>query len=138
LVLIVLRQTAVHCMQVSCRVLPEHCTGNQRSSSFAACLPAQLLLLLLFCRRGKRNQKHFTVFVADVQASAAQQFVPRLNAEHSEWRWVPWEEVIAASSGAVNGFELHPVVRKLAQQHAPAVRNVLQACQQERGGGCMS
>jgi hypothetical protein len=88
-----------------------------------------LLLLLLLCRRGKRNQKHYTVFVADVQPSTAQQYEPRLNAEHSEWRWVPWSDVMAANSGAANGLDLHPVVRQLSQHPALQVQSVLQACQ---------
>jgi hypothetical protein len=87
----------------------------------------------LLCRRGKRNQKHYTVFVADVHISTAELYIPRLNAEHSEWCWVPWDQVVAEGSGAANGLELHPVVRKLAQQHALEVQNVLQACQQPEG-----
>lgn len=38
-------------------------------------------------RRGKRGQKHYTVFLADVDEAVKAAYVPRLNKEHSSWRW---------------------------------------------------
>lgn len=110
-------------------------TAQREAHEELGAVPAYVTQAQILTKRGKRNQKHFTVFVADVQPSAAQQYVPRLNAEHSEWRWVPWEQVVAAGSGAANEnqLQLHPVVRQLAQQHALEVQNVLQACQQPEG-----
>ncbi|KAF6264961.1 NUDIX hydrolase domain-like protein [Scenedesmus sp. NREL 46B-D3] len=96
-------------------------------------VPAHEHRAQILTKRGKRNQKHYTVFLADVAPSTAQQYAPRLNAEHSEWRWVPWNDVTAANSGAADGLTLHPVVCRLAQQHAAEVQGVLHAGQQPEG-----
>eukprot|EP00882_Tetradesmus_deserticola_P019661 GHRQ01021182.1.p1 GENE.GHRQ01021182.1~~GHRQ01021182.1.p1 ORF type:complete len:170 (+),score=79.01 GHRQ01021182.1:87-596(+) len=108
-------------------------TAQREAQEELGVVPDYVTRAEILTRRGKLNQKHYTVFLADVHCSTAQQYVPRLNAEHSEWRWVPWHDVIAASSGEAGGLELHPVVRKLAQQHAAEVQCVLQACQQPDG-----
>eukprot|EP00775_Hariotina_reticulata_P006023 gene6021-6261_t len=81
-------------------------------------------------RRGKRNQKHYTVFVAEVKPVVLASYAPNLNlAEHSEWQWWPWENVVAAVVGqGAAGAEMHPVVKKLVQEHAAEVEGVLQTC----------
>jgi 8-oxo-dGTP pyrophosphatase MutT (NUDIX family) len=76
----------------------------------------------LLTRRGKRLQKHYTVFIAHVDPAVRQTWVPQLNEEHSDWRWVPWGEVLAGN------LPLHPVTALLAQQHAAEVASVLSAC----------
>lgn len=81
---------------------------------------------MLSCRRGKHDQKHFTIFVSDVHPSVQLQFTPQLNVEHSEWRWVPWSDVVAMS------LNLHPVVKKLVKNHAAEVSNILQTCLAEK------
>ena len=53
-----------------------------------------------WCRRGKKQQKHYTVFVCKLQEA----FQPALNSEHSGSRWVDASHV--ASLG-----DLHPVVK---------------------------
>ena len=78
-----------------------------------------------FARRGKRNQKHYTVFYADVPPDTRSSYTPRLNREHSAWRWFDVRELRAraglegpsvrgAAAAAVEGqgeaIELHPVV----------------------------
>lgn len=80
-------------------------------------------------RRGKRQQKHYTVFVADMDPEAAAAFVPKLNSESREWRWVAWSDVLAAAAGSNTGaLDLHPVVAALASQHANEVRAATQTC----------
>ena len=37
-------------------------------------------------RRGKREQKHFTVYVAEIDEAAKASYQPQLNKEHSAWR----------------------------------------------------
>ena len=54
-------------------------------------------------RRGKKGQKHFTVFVARVPPSVRSSFQPELNEEHTAWRWFP------ATQAALRS-DLHPVV----------------------------
>eukprot|EP00879_Flechtneria_rotunda_P010471 GHRR01010947.1.p1 GENE.GHRR01010947.1~~GHRR01010947.1.p1 ORF type:complete len:176 (+),score=60.36 GHRR01010947.1:118-645(+) len=81
----------------------------------------------IFTRRGKQKQKHYTVFVADVQPTVQQQHVPQLNHEHTEWRWVPWNEVIAGQ------LDLHPVMRKLLEHNAAQVQNLLDGCSHQAG-----
>lgn len=46
------------------------------------------------------NIRGYTLFLADV----AYQFTPKLNSEHSEWRWVSKEESLS--------FDLHPKDKK--------------------------
>lgn len=81
-------------------------------------------------KRGKRKQKHYTVFVADVHPSLVTQFEPQLSAESRAWKWVPWADVLAAAAGRSNqpDFDLHPVVVVLASEHANEVRSSTQAC----------
>lgn len=71
----------------------------------------------MFIRRGKNNQKHYTVFVAIVDAATKAAYMPNLNtAEHSQWRWFLLQEVLSMPAG-----KLHPVVRKLLEHHKEAV-----------------
>lgn len=60
--------------------------------------------------RGKRGQKHFTVFVAAVLPEVRRSWTPVLNHEHSESQWFP-------VSGLCTGtLPLHPVVERLFRQ----------------------
>mmetsp|Transcript_7840 Transcript_7840/g.14877 ORF Transcript_7840/g.14877 Transcript_7840/m.14877 type:complete len:150 (+) Transcript_7840:146-595(+) len=54
--------------------------------------------------RGKRNEKHYTVFVCSVDPSVRNEYVPKLNHEHSDWKWVHTKHL--------KTLELHPVVDK--------------------------
>lgn len=83
----------------------------------------------ILTKRGKRSQKHYTVFVADVDAKVARDFVPELDLdEHKVWKWVPWADVLAAATGSNAELELHPVVAALASQHANDVHSASQMC----------
>ena len=55
------------------------------------------------CRRGKKKQKQYTVFVCQIDAAAKAAFKPALNEEHREARWWPL-------GGLPPAFKLHPVV----------------------------
>eukprot|EP00878_Enallax_costatus_P006097 GHUV01006393.1.p1 GENE.GHUV01006393.1~~GHUV01006393.1.p1 ORF type:complete len:180 (+),score=40.05 GHUV01006393.1:209-748(+) len=81
----------------------------------------------ILTKRGENDQKHYTVFVADVQPSVQLQFKPELNAEHSEWRWVPWSDVVRKK------LDLHPVVKKLVKNNAVQISNILQSCLAKTG-----
>jgi hypothetical protein len=43
------------------------------------------------CRRGKQDQKHYTVFLAAMTPEAKAAYKPKLNEEHSAWQWFPLE-----------------------------------------------
>ena len=66
--------------------------------------------LPLSCRRGKRKQKHYTVFVAALSPEDKAAFQPQLNHEHSEARWFRVSELLGEDAPA-----LHPVVTQLLQ-----------------------
>lgn len=72
--------------------------------------PPYTLLDTILTRRGDRLQKHYTVFVAGVAPEARAAWQPRLNEEHSAWRWVP--------VGQLGPLELHPVVKRLLKPEA--------------------
>ena len=56
------------------------------------------------CRRGKRQQKRYDVYVGAVSPEAQAAFVPRLNDEHRAAKWWPLE------ASQLQATELHPVV----------------------------
>jgi hypothetical protein len=127
-------------------------------------------------RRGKRLQKHYTVYVCAVEPAARRRYAPRLNEEHREWRWLPLAQLgmahaltgaAAGAAGAAAGagegrcgtgalgaggggggaagegaagvaalppLALHPVVRRLAEEHGRGVA-VLAAAAGGPGGG---
>ena len=57
------------------------------------------------CRRGKHDQKVYTVFVARTSAEVMSSFRPELNKkEHRDWRWIPVDDMQDMK------VPLHPVV----------------------------
>ena len=66
------------------------------------------------CRRGKNQQKHFSVFVCSLLAP----FQPTLNEEHSTYKWVD-------TSSVPDLGKLHPVVDILFRE--PHVKEVAAA-----------
>lgn len=100
-------------------------------------LPHKVLGSLL-TRRGKREQKHFTVFVAEVAEEVRQRYQPRLDTrEHSEWAWLPLQAIAAqaggktvmasspALQGTCQGRVMHPVVAKAFSAHREALLQML-------------
>ena len=74
-------------------------------------------------RRGKRRQKHYTVFVASIAPEARAAFKPQLNEEHVDWRWAPLAQLSSGGGGGGGSeLELHPVIRRLLEQHPHALQ----------------
>lgn len=69
-------------------------------------LPPFTVAASVLTKRGKRGQKHYTVFVARLAPEDRASWRPQLNEEHSAWRWFPLAELLAANSAV----PLHPVV----------------------------
>ena len=82
-----------------------HTATREAEEEMGSC-PAFTLGATVLTQRGKRGQKHFTVFVVSVAADVRAGFEPRLNAEHTEWRWFPFE---ALDELHAHG-KLHPVI----------------------------
>jgi 8-oxo-dGTP pyrophosphatase MutT (NUDIX family) len=57
-------------------------------------------------RRGKRLQKHYSVFIAEIAPETRDTWQPVLNEEHSAWEWVPLDTLHTRQ-------DLHPVVKLL-------------------------
>jgi 8-oxo-dGTP pyrophosphatase MutT (NUDIX family) len=74
----------------------------------------------VFTTRGKRGQKHFTVFAATVAPEARAAWTPTLNEEHTAWEWLPLEAAAARE-------DLHPVVRIVLREMPDARRAVFEA-----------
>lgn len=78
-------------------------------------------------RRGKFNNKQYTVFVAELSAAQAATYKPVLNYEHREWRWFPASVAAALPN-------LHPVVDLL---FSPALRSQVDpSCALQPCSGC--
>ena len=58
------------------------------------------------CRRGKKGNKHYTVFVASIDEDARSTWVPQLNEEHHQATWFSGFQAAALP-------DLHPVVDQL-------------------------
>lgn len=71
-------------------------------------------------RRGKLNQKHYTVYVAKLSPQVRESYVPTLNEEHRQWRWFPLGEAAVRP-------DLHPVVGKLLVMHRKELGSILAA-----------
>lgn len=71
--------------------------------------------------RGKRGQKHYSVFVADLARKQRDAWAPALNSEHSQWLWVPVANL--------SSVPLHPVVDLLIRPegYQPALLACLKA-----------
>ena len=74
------------------------CAGPEKTSSALSC-----------CRRGKRGQKHYTVFVCSMAAADRATWELKLNSEHRFSHWFGVQE-------AGNRKDLHPVVALLYSQ----------------------
>ena len=86
----------------------------KHATLLACCYGVRAALSLPACmhRRGKHNQKHYTVFIAGLHAAADRDaFTPALNHEHSDAKWWSWDELVGGAAPA-----LHPVVAKLTQE----------------------
>lgn len=75
----------------------------------------------ILTRRGKAQQKEFTVFPVALSSETRAAYVPQLNHEHSEFAWMPFEHLSQRLG------ELHPVVCLLLTQQMPALRAGLHA-----------
>ena len=71
-------------------------------------LPPKKIILpsLFYYRRGKKLQKHFTVFLAEVTPGVRASWIPELNEEHTAYDWIPIHEACARN-------DLHPVVKRV-------------------------
>jgi hypothetical protein len=77
------------------------------------------------CSRGRRGQKHYTVFIAKVTEAVHNSYAPVLNAEHTEWRWVPLRNTGSPPLGAPQ-LPLHPVMQLLlSPMHAVQLHDAL-------------
>jgi hypothetical protein len=68
--------------------------------------------------RGKRGQKHYTVFICHLQESVKEAYTPQLNHEHSVWQWMSISDLRARK-------DLHPVVHMVLHDHWDKVQNIL-------------
>jgi 8-oxo-dGTP pyrophosphatase MutT (NUDIX family) len=71
--------------------------------------------------RGKRMQKHYTVFVKHISAEAKAAFVPQLNEEHREWKWIAASQVALSAHASREELPLHPVVALLFNSQPDAM-----------------
>ena len=76
-------------------------------------------MMQVLTKRGKRLQKHYTVFVCELRESK-EAYEPKLNSEHSEWKWFPVDELRARN-------DLHPVVDLALHQHWEEVSALINA-----------
>eukprot|EP00884_Botryococcus_braunii_P019837 jgi/Botrbrau1/6537/Bobra.40_2s0009.2 len=92
-------------------------TALREATEELGAVPPHTIRGSILTKRGKFNNKQYTVFLAEVSPSQAAGYNPVLNEEHREWRWFP-----AAKAAALPN--LHPVVDTL---FSPALRNQVDA-----------
>ncbi|GBF89588.1 hypothetical protein Rsub_02306 [Raphidocelis subcapitata] len=82
-------------------------------------VPAHTVERGFLTKRGKHDQKHFTVYVARVASGVRAQFMaPRLNLlEHSQYGWFTFEQMDQMRKDDL----LHPVVDKLLKHNRDEV-----------------
>ncbi|PNH11842.1 hypothetical protein TSOC_001275, partial [Tetrabaena socialis] len=114
-------------------------TAEREAREEVGALPSGLHVAgSVLTRRGKALQKHYTVFIAHAPSAARAAYLPTLNEEHTEWRWVDMAHVAALAHApkpkALVGdapaadMVLHPVVRALfGAEHAGVLPALLAA-----------
>jgi 8-oxo-dGTP pyrophosphatase MutT (NUDIX family) len=68
--------------------------------------PPHIVLDSFLTRRGKRQQKHYTVYLAELSPETKAAWKPELNEEHTAFYWVPLDTLHLKE-------DLHPVVKLL-------------------------
>ena len=124
-----LRRTALREAEEEMGPLPPHRAGasylthrGKARTAARAAGPAPSVVLTRQPRRLQRGQKHYTIFVCEMQAAARAAFAPALNEEHREARWFAPAAVRAALAGGTEPpAPLHPVVEALLRQHPDAL-----------------
>lgn len=105
-------------------------TAMREASEEIGQVPAGLTFhATLLTRRGKRQQKHYTVYVASIDRAAAGSpaplsYQPQLNEEHTEYRWIPAASVLLPTEPPA--LELHPVLLALRTQHEAVIHQLVQ------------
>ena len=84
-------------------------------------LPPLTVARQCLTQRGKRNEKHYTVFICLVEPGVRAAWTPTLNEEHRESRWFSVESVRLSAHGMSGGPPLHPVVAALVLQYPGAL-----------------
>ena len=92
-------------------------TAVREAQEEVGTLPPLRVVRECLTMRGKRNEKHYTVFVCHVEAAVRAAWTPVLNDEHREHRWLSLESVRLSSHGLAGGPPLHPVVVALVLQY---------------------
>lgn len=85
--------------------VPASAAAHREASEEMGALPEYEVKGEIRTVRGKRGQKHYTVFVAEVSPAVRAAWSPALNREHSSFRWWPL--------GGARNAALHPVVERL-------------------------
>ena len=79
--------------------------------------------------RGKRGEKHYTVFLCRVEPAVRAAWTPVLNEEHREHKWFSVDSVTKAVYGSSEGppAPLHPVISALVVQFPGILQEVATA-----------
>jgi len=73
-------------------------------------LPEFRQVACILTKRGKREQKHYTVFIVKaVDDDVQRNWTPKLNEEHTEFHWMPIKDIMERD-------DLHPVVSQLVEE----------------------
>ena len=80
-------------------------------------------LATVLTKRGKRDEKHYTVYV--VEMPAWEEYTPVLNEEHTAWEWVGLEELLAGKGWGKKDRKLHPVVQIVLGEYGAFLKESL-------------
>eukprot|EP01024_Parvocaulis_polyphysoides_P054731 TRINITY_DN55432_c0_g1_i2.p1 TRINITY_DN55432_c0_g1~~TRINITY_DN55432_c0_g1_i2.p1 ORF type:complete len:181 (-),score=20.58 TRINITY_DN55432_c0_g1_i2:23-502(-) len=80
-----------------------YATAIREATEELASVPQHKVSTSFLTKRGKRNQKHYMVYLCNIDKDTKDNFTPVLNEEHREWRWFEFEKLRERN-------DLHPVV----------------------------
>ena len=78
-------------------------------------------LATVLTKRGKRLEKHYTVYVVEMEAWEA--YRPVLNEEHTAWEWVRLRDLLEKNK--TKGKKLHPVVLLAVEEYGEFLSETL-------------
>lgn len=106
-------------------------TATREATEEMGTLPEFSLRGSLITKRGKRLQKHYSVFIVEISIDVKNTWRPILNKEHTMYIWIPLDE-------AARRYDLHPVVKLTiaTEPNKSAVKEIVKKTRSQDSSTC--